>query len=576
MRIAGIAGFGRDDVTDVLRPEGFMVNIGSLILSTLAVNILSLALPVMTLQVYDRILPNPGSGTLPVLIAGVCVAIILEAALRLSRAYVLSWSGAVYEHKLSCAAMKRIMDSDISILGAAGVGENLHRMTAISKLKDFYNGYSLTVMSDLVFVPLFLFLIIYIAGPLAVVPAAILMAFTLVSLAQGQNLRSALSARDESDDTRYNFLIEGLEGVHTLKAFALENSFSRRYEALEEKSSLANYRVTEAMAATFNAGALFSHIMVAAVIAVGAILVLGGTITTGGLIATVLLSGRLMQPVQRALGLWVRYQDYRLARQKAETLFDIPLHAAVAAEDENTTREGSLILENLSFRLGGENGRWILEDINLVLKRGESILLSADSDESKTVLLELIAGIYPVTRGRIMVDNRNILRYTPEDLIRHVGYIQSQGIIFRGTIRDNMTCFGQIPEAQAQEIAALLDVNRDVALLPTGFDTFLNGNGTDNIPPGLKQRIAMVRVLAARPRLILYDNADQGLDRDGYNLIYSLMARLRGQATMIMISDDYNVRSLADRFYSLENGRLTETQGLFSTGHIQPYRELRL
>ncbi len=85
---------------DRLLPREFRVSKGDLLLSSFTITLLSLALPTMTLQVYDRILPNPGSGTLPVLVTGVCVAIILETVMRLGRAYMIGWAGAACTTRL--------------------------------------------------------------------------------------------------------------------------------------------------------------------------------------------------------------------------------------------------------------------------------------------------------------------------------------------------------------------------------------------------------------------------------------------------------------------------------------------
>lgn len=560
---------------DTLKPRGFTIETGNLLISTLAINILSLALPIMTLQVYDRILPSQGSGTLPVLIAGVCLAVTLEAALRLTRSYALGWAGAAYEHRLSCEAVKHILNADLSALGPYGIGENMSRMTAIGKLKDFYNGYSMTTLFELVFVPVFLGVVIYIAGPLAFIPAAILMFFTIVSLLQGKKLRKALQERDETDDVRYNFLIEGLEGIHTVKSFALENIFARRYETLEENSTLANYNVTEATASTFNAGSIFSHIMVAAVIACGAVFVLHGSITTGALIATVLLSGRMLQPIQRALGLWIKYQDFSLAKEKVETLFDTPQQIYLPDIGLKPERDGTLKINNLGFRFSADHP-WLFQNINLTLNRGDSILLDAAHGAGKTTFLEILSGLYPATRGEVIVDGHNILSYQPEKIIEHIGYIQTEGLIFRGTIRDNLTCFGQIDEHQVREVSRLLKVDTDIARLPSGLDTFLSGNNSDNIPPGLKQRIAMVRVLAPKPRIILFDDADRALDREGYNLVYNLLAQLTGKAALIIISDDYNLRGLAEYHFTLSESGLTETGAAYHAGHVRPNEELPL
>lgn len=558
-----------------LMPEGHHQNVYSLLLCTLAINILSLSLPVMTLQVYDRILPNPGTGTLPVLIAGVCLAVALESILRLSRSYVIGRAGAAYEHRMACKAMERVLNADLSQIGSYGIGEHLHRMASVGKLKDFYNGYAIVIIAELLFVPIFFALIFYIANILTIIPAVILFVFILVSLWRGYCLRDALKEREKADDARFNFLIESLEGVHTLKAFALEKFFERRYEGLEEQSCLKNYNVTQETSKTFNLSAIFSHIMVASVISVGAWFVLQGQLTTGALIATLLLSGRIMQPIQKALGLWTRYQDFTLARDHIQDLFSTPQKMVFDREDMiEHLPDGRLSLYDVSYKHKNEDEP-ILQNINLRLKRGEVTLISGGHGSGKSTLLNLIAGIYPPSSGEIKIDGENINTYQPEDLVKHVGFIRSRPLIFRGTIRDNITCFGQVNESQAREIAALLDVDKDVAKLPGGFDTFLNGNNTDSIPPGLKQRIAMVRVLATKPRIILFDNADRSLDKEGYSMIYSLLARLKGKAAIILISDDLNIKGLASHHYVLKDGTLTEASHN-QKSNIGLYKELRL
>lgn len=558
---------------DPLYPQGFRISNGDLLLSSFTINILSLALPTMTLQIYDRILPNPGSGTLAVLITGVCLAVVLETLLRLSRAYVMGWAGASFEHRLTCRAMNHILACDLSTPFSHSIGENLNRLACIGRLKDFYNGYSLITVFEMLFVPMFLGLIVYIAGPLALMPTAMLMAFTVITLAQGRNLRHELHERDRDDDRRYDFLIESLEGIHTIKSFGLENAFSRRYEALEKRSTLANFNVTESSSMTFNTGALFSNMMVGGVIAAGSYFVINGTITTGALIATILLSGRIMQPVQRALGLWAKYQDYALSRQKVEGIFDIPLHAQAPLGGESPAREGTLSLDNVSFRREGD-AESLLEDVSLSIDRGECISLSADHTPSITALLDLMSGLYAPSRGAIRLDGMNILQYPAEDLINHIGYIQSEGTIFRGTIRDNLTCFNQIDQKKVQEIVALLQLDREIASLPSGYDTFLSGNNTDTVPPGLKQKICMARVLAPKPRILIFDNADRALDREGYNQIYNLLTRLKGKATLIISSDDQNLTAHATRKIRIENGHLIELQAEHVTPHHSIFQEI--
>ena len=561
-----------------LKPDGYCQNTYSLLLCTIAINILSLALPIMTLQIYDRILPNPGTGTLPILIAGVCLAICLEAILRLCRSYAISRAGASYEHRMSCKSMNKVLGADLSKAGKYGVGEHLHRVGSIGKLKDFYSGYSFIVWVELAFVPVFLGLIIYIAHYLAIVPIVILSLFTAISLARGYNLRKALKHREEADDARFNFLIEALEGVHTLKAFALEKFFERRYEKLEEKSCLENFNVCGETSKTFNSAAIFSHIMVAAVISVGAWLVLQGGLSSGALIASLLLAGRMMQPVQKSLALWAQYQDYSIARSHIKEILDTPQKTVKLSENvEPNIYHGTLELNNLTYKHRNENNP-ILNNISFHLSRGEAIMISGVHGSGKTSLLNVIAGLYPSTHGDVVINGRCVNTYPSHELVKHVGYIRTEPLIFRGSIRDNITCFQQTPEKQAREVASYLNLDQDIAKLPAGFDTFLSGTASDSIPPGLKQRIAIVRVLASKPRIILFDNADSSLDKEGYAMIYSLLARLKSKTSMVLVSDDRNIRALADRHLILNNGELVDSENISSIGanNIRPYKELRL
>lgn len=531
-----------------LRPKGHKIESGHLFFATLAINFLSLALPIMTLQVYDRILPNPDSGTLPVLIVLVSFAIFCETLLRLARAWMMGWSGAVYEHRLSEAAMQRILAADVSRSKPCGIGEFLHRLTAIGKVKEFENGYVLVTITELAFIPVFLCVIAYIALPLVFVPLVLLLVFVAVSAYQGKRLQRAMDQRDQRDDKRYDFLIDCLKGIHSLKAFALESLLTRRYEHLQEESGRASFKTAEASTAAFNFGTMISHLMMAAVMTAGALAAIAGFVTTGALIATLQLSGRLMQPAQRGLSLWARYQEIALAQKKIAAIFSMPrLKTLPAAELPSPT--GYLSVQSIACRK-------ILTQVSLDLVPGDTVAIRGASGSGKTILMEMLAGLYPPDSGKILVDGTDIRQIPPEDLSRYVGYIATDGAIFHGTIRDNMTRFGTINESAALDIARRLHVDREVALLPAGYDTVLQPQGGDQVPPGLRQRIAMTRILAAHPKIILFDESDRALDRDGYNLVFSLLAQISRHTAIVLVTDDANLTALAKRQYMLAEGVL--------------------
>jgi len=545
-----------------------------LMLSTLVINLLALAMPVMMLQTYDRILPSHGIGTLVLLISGVLCAVILEVGLRLARSYLTGWSGAVFEHKTACAAMAHLLNSDVQQFEQQGAGAYIQKMAAISRLRSFYSGQALMTMVDLPFVLTFLFLIAYIGGDIVFVPLILFSLFCIISWLVGMRLKKEVKEQDFSDKIRYNFLIETLTGIHSIKSQGLEKFFFRRNDRLQSRISSAHFQVALSNNIALSSGMLFGQIMTVSVVSFGAIKVLNGDMGTGGLAACLLLSGRVMQPVQRALGLWTRFQSFFIDRQELEDIFALPVssHRETEAMMPPT---GLVAIRNMSFCYSKDSPE-IFSNISLSLKTGQSFSLIGKQGSGRATLLHLIAGLYTPTKGSITIDGADPAKVNPVALSSHIGYLPEKGAIFQGTIMENLTFFGTIPEEDALTAATHLGVTEAIALLPNGFKTTLSDSVTDPLPPGLKQRIAIARALAARPRIILFNNADRSLDRNGYNLVFKVLGRIKKNTSLIIVSDDRNILRLADKEFYIVDGKLQETapvdSKLFS---VLPFRELR-
>ena len=228
-------------VSPILRPPGFNTQPVTLTLSTIAINVLALAVPITTLQVYDRIVRNHSIETLYVLVAGVCLAVALDVALRMSRSYLLGFTGAAYVHRMSVAAITHVVNTETRGSVSDNVAKGLSSLTAIRSLRDFFNGHALTVAIDLCFVPVYLAVIWYIGGSIVLIPLGVVVVFALMSGYMGRLLKLHLVARRVLDDKRYDFLIRTLDAVHSVKAFAAEYLQLRIYEAFHDRSCRANH-----------------------------------------------------------------------------------------------------------------------------------------------------------------------------------------------------------------------------------------------------------------------------------------------------------------------------------------------
>ncbi len=562
-------------------------DVGILVFSTLIINLFSLVVPLVTLQVYDRILAFQSAGTLQVLCAGVVVVVVLDIFLKLSRSSLIGWTSARFEHTAYSSALAHLMNAKLKSVKAFTPSEHLHKLGAIAKLKSFYSGQSMISLIDMPFVAIFLGFIWYLSGWLVLVPVILLGIFIMYAGVLAANIKKALEMRDHHDDKRINLVSEILENIHTVKMLGLETALVRRHEFLQGQNVHDSHDLSARNAQGYNAAALFTQIMMVAMISIGALMVLQGSITMGVLIACVLLSGRVMQPVQKALSFWISFQEYRLARHKIDALFDLPTQEKLS-KNVLKTPKGKLEIKNLCFEHDthkkdapdSENTRPLLFDnMNLTLKPGEVIALGGPPGDGKTSLLKLIAGLYEPGSGIVSIDGVETCRIPCGDIPKYVGYLPADADIFQGTILENITSFRPDLNEAALEMASHLGIDKVVSKLSQGYQTLLFDGPADPLTPGMKQRITICRVLVNRPRILLFDFADKSLDKEGYNHVFRLLGQLKGQASMILVSNDRNILHLAREEYLIEDGKLiAKDDSRYSKSEevLQPLQELRV
>ena len=521
----------------------------------LMLNVLSLALPVMMLQVYDRIIPHQSYGSLIILLTGVLVALGFDVGLRIIRSYLVSWSASSHEHASSCAALDILTRSDLQAFEKTSSGEHLQNLMALGRLREFYNGQAWTSLIDLPFALIFLGLIAYLGGILVFAPALLLTAFFINAAMTSRKLRNTLESRSVSDDSKASFVVSVLTGVHTVKALSLESFLLRRFEAVQAKVSRDSYHVAGASGMAGISSAAFGQLSLIITATAGFFLVLNGSLSVGGLSACTLLAGRCIQPVQRVLGTWLRLQDLNISRHQAEKLFALPVNSR--SDLKPSPPQGRVSIEDVSYTGAGEN-EFRLENINLTAAPGEIIALTGLDETAKSMLLQIVSGVLHADEGNVMIDDVNPADYALSDIRHLVGYLPQDGIIFKGTILENMTGFRTDAASveSAKEAGRDLGLDKVIDLLPRGYQTMLLDSAADPVPPGVKQRIALVRVLANRPAVLLFDDADRALDKDGYNLLFRMMGRLKGRTTVLLVTKDQNLLSFANRFFHLENGQL--------------------
>jgi len=527
-----------------------------LIAASMVLNLLGLALPFTLLQVYDRIIPNSATDTLTALAIGIVVAVTLESMLRVTRSAVTGWTSGRFEHLATSRAFKSLLHCPLDAFERKGTGAHLEALNAIHTLKEFYSGQAYLAVFDLPFAVLFLTLMTLFGGLLVLVPLGLMVAFSVAGLVVGRRMHEAIANRMKCDDSRVNFVVEILTGIQTIKTFGMEAQMARRHERLLETSAQADFTVTEMAAKAQSLALLFSHLTTILVVTFGSIAVIDGRMTTGVLAACSLLAGRCIQPMQAALDRWTRFQTARLAEQRLSDI--LTGEDSDAIETLATENEGAAELRLEAVDLHFKDGKAVLNAIDLTVAAGEMIGVSGENASGKSSLLSVMAGMTAPTAGRVLIDGVDAARQSAEALHQAVAYIPQRPELFRGTILENLTMFAPERTAKAKELARDLGVEKFVSRLPLGYDSQIGDGAQEALPRGVRQLVAIVRALAAEPRIILFDEANTAVDGAGDQAIRAAFERLKGKATVVLITSRPSMLSLADRKFKLLDGQVVD------------------
>lgn len=526
-----------------------------LVLMSTFVNIFALGLPIFILQVYDRVLPNLGLTTMQFLVIGLIAVMILDFFLKTARASVTTYTGARFEHLARVSAVDHILRTPQDVYETETPGVYLDKVNAIGIVKDFYSSQIGTLMIDLPFAIFFLGMIWFLGGIIVAVPLGLLSLFGIMAAVVGSNLRQAVDNRSQIDNRRYDFLIEIINGIHTVKAQAFKNLLQRRFDPLQEMSARAVRSVAMQSSVAQSLGSTFGQLNMACVIGTGAVLVINGALSAGELAACTLLSGRAMQPLQSAMGLWTNFQTIRVACDNAVSVLELPAEDLSNMPDMPKI-EGNLEFQGLTFGYAGMDEP-LIKNLSLNVKAGEMIGIEGENSSGRSTLLKLMVGLIRPTHGQVLLDGHDLAKHKSQSYRRQMAFLSADADVYSGTILDNMTYFrGGKFISKAIKIAKQLGLDEEIKHLPEGYGTQVGDGAGGILPAGFIQRITIIRSMVNDPKIVLFDNANNGLDSNSDNTLMEYIRSLRGKVTVILVTSRPSWLRMSDQRYVMTDGDL--------------------
>lgn len=303
-------------------------------------------------------------------------------------------------------------------------------------------------------------------------------------------------------------------------------------------------------------------IHVSSQIAVGIIIWYGGgqilrnTITIGLLMAFTQYIRRLFEPIN---DFSEKINVLQGALAGAERIFDL---MDLEPEDYREELKQELKIEGeIEFQnvwLAYNPGEWVLKDVSFKIRPGEKIALVGHTGSGKTSIVNLILGMYPYQKGRILIDGKDLKEYALSDIRSNVGIVQQDVFIFSGNIAENIALNNtKLSLDEIRQMASYVNADSFIRQLPMQYDEPVMERGA-TLSTGQRQLIAFARVLAYNPSIFILDEATSNIDTETELLIQDALEKLIKERTSIIIAHRLSTIQHADRIIVLHKGRIME------------------
>jgi len=513
-------------------------------------NLLYLALPIYTYQVYGRVMVSQNQATLWVLTLITMFAFAVSSAIDDYRARILINYGVVLDQRVSGRLFSGLFD-------AAVRGDPSARSQALRDLDTFrqtLTGVAAAAFFDLPWIPVFV-LVLYLVSPL-VGTVALVGGLVLLGLALAQERAIRPAAREANDAAlkSYAFTEAALRNGEVVRAMGMLPTLGSawaRHRAVTIERGAAAAEQSNSYTDIIKAVRMVIQVLV---IAVGAALILDHKMAQGMIFANMILVSRALQPIERIVGAWEPLNNMARAHGRLMQLLQRAEPTTVATSLPRPS--GRLSVEGVNFAPPGAQ-KLVLGNINFRTEPGETLGVIGPSGAGKSTLARLLVGIWRPINGAVRLDGADVFSWDRADFGRHVGYLPQDTELFAGSIRDNIARFrGDVTDEEVVRAANLAGVHELVLRMPKGYETDV-GEGGVVLSAGQRQRVGLARAMLGDPAFIVLDEPNASLDAEGEDALLKAMESMKANgATVVIISHKPGIFRSADKLLVLREGRI--------------------
>ena len=349
---------------------------------------------------------------------------------------------------------------------------------------------------------------------------------------------------------------ESLENFKVIVAFNRMDYFRKKFEEANSQNYDASVKAGVANNIFIPIYGLAANLAQLLVLGYGIYLISNGAFTIGLLIGFLLYVSSFYNPLRQLASLWASLQLALAALDRISEVLALKSNMTMV---EAKHHKSDFIMEFNDVSFAYPEGKKVLHDISIKLKKGHTYALVGPTGGGKTTTASLMARLYDPTQGVILLDGKDIRSYKADDRSKKIGFILQEPFLFTGTVRENIV-YGndQYQKHTAEELRVELEKHNFSKLLArfeNGLDTQIANSG-DAISLGQKQLIAFMRAVLRKPEILILDEATANIDTVTEELLQEILDKLPKETTKVIIAHRLNTINNADQIYFVNGGEI--------------------
>lgn len=525
------------------------------LIGVFVLQLLGIITPIMIQVIVDKVLAHQNMDTLYVLTIGIALVYVFELLLTLAKNYVFTHTTNRVDVLLSARLFEHLFALPLRYFEARRTGETIARVQELHHIRQFLTGTPLSTVIDVLFIVVYVVVLFVYSASLTWLVLLSIPFYAVLSALVTPLFKKRLDETFQAGAETSSFLVESIQGIQTVKSFALEQRFEHKWGDLQAHYVRAGYRTAMVSQTASSVGQFIQRIFDLLLLFYGALAVIDGQFTIGQLVAFRMLASRISGPVLRLVQLWQEYQQARLSVSRIGDIFNAP----VEFKPQNTAAlpklSGEIQFERVRFRYRADAAE-VIKDMSFTIPAGEVVGVVGRSGSGKSTLSKLIQRLYVPEAGKISIDGMDLSLIDPEQLRRQIGIVLQENFMFNGTVRENIAI--HMPLATVEEVvsaAKIAGAHEFVVSLPQGYDTVIGEKGL-GLSGGQKQRIAIARAILGDPKLLIFDEATSALDYESEALIQRNLKEICRGRTVLIIAHRLSTLKDADRILVVDGGQV--------------------